>query len=855
MKVMKVVKRDGRLEDVQFDKIFRRIQKLSKGLNNVDVISVSKSVVSGLFDKVTTRQLDQLAMRTASNLSTFHTDYDQLAARLAVNNLHKETSADFAETMEILYSRVDDKGQPKPFLNDDFMKIVRKHKKAINAEIVHKRDYDFDFLGIATLIHRYLSKDSSGQVVERPQHMWMRVALGIHGNDIAAAFDTYEKMSKKMMTHATPTLFNAGTTREQMSSCFLLSIDQDSIIGDNYDKGESAKGIFKTINDCAALSKLAGGIGVHIHKIRSAGTPIYGTGGISDGIVPMVKMFDSTAWYVNQGGRRKGSFAMYLTVTHPDIYDFLDLKRNTGKDEIRARNLFYAVWVPDLFMERVRKDEDWTLMDPMLCPGLDDLYGEEFKELYERYEREGKGSRTVKAQHLYRKIIEIQIETSMPYMIYKDHINNKSNQKNVGTIQSSNLCAEIAIVSNSEEVGTCNLASVALPAFVEGKTRVRFNHKKLHEVVKQAVRNLNKVIDVNYYPIKESQTSNMRHRPIGLGVQGLADTFLKMRINWDTPEAFKLNQEIFETMYHAALESSLELAKEKGPYSTFEGSPSSQGILQYDMWFESMKKNWEDLEGRTFFDWKNPHKCATAEEYYCSKRYDWLGLKEEIKTHGLRNSLLLALMPTASTASILGNTEGFEPVPGAFYKRHVLSGEFIRSNKFLVKELQDLGIWDDLMRQRIIADDGSIQRISKIPEETRKLFRTVWEIPQKALMELSAARGAFICQTQSFNIYMKKPTIRALSSAHAHSHRLSMKTGMYYLRSLSAGSAQKFTIDVKVENEVLNEKTRFKKAKEALLEKGFSEEDMKHWSREQIIEAGGQKEEEEGDEECLMCSG
>ena len=853
---MKVVKRDGRLEEVRLEKITKRISGMTRNLNNVEAFLIAQRVIGGLYDGVTTSELDELAVKTAANLSTTHPDYDSLAARLCISMLHKETKADFAETMEDLYNREDKHGNHRPYVNENFIKVIRKHKQAINAEIIYRRDYDFDYLGIETLKKSYLAK-LNGKIVERPQHMWMRVSLGIHGYDLEAAFDTYHKMSKKMMTHATPTLFNAGTVGENLISCFLLSIDSDSIVGENYESEGKIGGIYKTLADCAAISKMAGGIGIHVHKIRSAGVPIYGTGGMSNGLVPMLKAFDSTASYVDQGGgRRKGSFAIYLTPSHPDIFEFLDLKKNIGKDEIRCRNLFYGLWIPDIFMERVKENGQWTLMDPVMCPGLEDCHSEEYKELYLKYEEEGKGQRTVPAQELFRKILETQIETSMPYMCYKDAANRKSNQQNLGVIQSSNLCAEIYEISNSEEIAACNLASLALPAFVEGEKRIRFNHKKLHLATKRATFNLNKVIDVNQYPVIEAKTSNSKHRPIGIGVQGLADVLLKMKINWDSQEAYKLNLEIFETMHHAALEASMEAAIKDGPYSTWEGSPASKGQLQYDLWFKDVKKRYPLFKNSTSFEWKDPETCETAEEYYCSDRYDWADLKEKIKENGLRNSLLIALMPTASTASILGNIASFEPIQSNIYKRNVLSGEFIRVNKYLVAELQRLDLWNDRMKQRIIAAEGSVQDIKEIPEDVRKLFRTVWEISQKALIELSAARGAFVCQSQSFNLYFKDATFRKLSSAHMYGWMMGNKTGSYYIRQQASRQAQKFTVDVEIQKELeqnRNDEADYQKARQILLERGFSEEDLSKWDRKTIIANGIEACSIDGDEDCLMC--
>lgn len=852
---MQVKKRDGRLEEVRLEKITQRIDSLSKDLN-IEPIIVSQQVVSGLYDKVTTKELDDLAVKTAANLATSHPDYDKLAARISISMLHKETTASFSDTMEKLYSRIDKNGNKRPFVTGEYIDLVRKHKKAINAAIVYNRDYLFDYLGIETLKRSYLAK-INGSIVERPQHMWMRVALGIHGNDISAAFETYNCMSQKFFTHATPTLFNSGTAKNSMISCFLLEIDDDSICGDksNIDKGVP-RGIFKTVFDCARISQLAGGIGVHIHKIRSAGAPIYGTGGVSNGLVPMLKVFDSTANYVDQGGsKRKGSFAFYLNPAHPDLFEWLDLKKNQGKDEIRSRNLFYGLWVSDLFMRRVKEDGNWTFMDPMICPGLEDVWGEDYEALYKKYEDEERGQRTVKARDVWRKILETQIETSMPYILYKDACNRKSNQKNIATIKSSNLCCEIIEVSTPEETASCNLGSLALPMYINSDKT--FNHRKLHDNAKIIIKNLNKVIDVNFYPIPEAKNSNMRHRPIGLGIQGLADVFMTLGVNWDSQEAFELNKEIFETIYHGALEASVELSKEFGPYSTYEGSPASRGELQYDMYFSEIKEKWhKEIKDKVFFKWQDPWLFKTAEDYFCSDRYDWRDLKKRILKHGLRNSLLIALMPTASTASILGNTESFEPVTTNIYKRNVLSGEFIRINKHLVKDLQEINLWNDQIKQRIIANEGSIQAIDEIPENLKKLYRTVWELSQKPLIELSAARGAFVCQSQSFNLYIKNPDFGKLTSALFHGWSMGLKTGSYYIRQKSVRQAQKFTVDANIEKSTLgNDEGDYQQGLKILQDKGFSQEEIDKMDRKAVISMAAELCSLDDPEGCIMCSG
>lgn len=846
---MQVRKRDGRVEEVKLEKITQRIDSLSKKLD-VEPMRIAQQVISGLYDGVTTTELDQLAIKTAANLATTHPDYDTLAARIAISMIHKETEASFSETMEKLYQRKDQDGVHRPYVSKEFIKIIRKHKKAINSEIVYKRDYLFDYLGIETLKRSYLSR-ISGKIIERPQHMWMRVSIGIHGKDILdgkrgalnAAFDTYDKMSRKLFTHATPTLFNAGTAKPQLSSCFLLEIDADSICGDEEDimKGHH-KGIYKTVSDCARISQMAGGIGIHVHKIRSGGSPIYGTGGISNGLVPMLRVFDSTANYVDQGGgRRKGSIAVYLEPWHADVMEWLDLKRNTGKDEVRARNLFYALWIPDLFMKRIEDDENWTLMDPNTCKGLSDTYGSDFEKLYTKYESEGKGQRTIKARTLWQKILETQIETSMPYMMYKDAVNRKSNQKNLGTIKSSNLCAEICEYTSREEAAVCNLGSVSLPSFVEGQTRIRYNHAKLHEAVKTLTKNLNKVIDVNYYPIPETKTSNMRHRPIGLGVQGFADVLWKMKLNWDDEQTRILNREIFETIYHAALEASMEVAKKEGPYSSFKGSPASEGLLQYDLWFAEMEEKPKD---------------KTAEDVFCSERYDWADLKDKIKKHGLRNSLLVALMPTASTSSILGNSESFEPVQYNIYKRNVLSGEFIRINKYMVNDLRELDLWDETMKQRIIAAEGSIQHIEEIPEDIKKLYRTVWELSQKPLIDLMVDRSAFVCQSQSFNLSIQDPTFAKLTSAHFYAWKKGSKISSYYVRRSTMRKAQKFTVDTEIEKSANgNDETNYQQGRKILEEKGFSIEEINKMQRDLVISTAQEMCSLDDPEGCIMCSG
>ncbi len=840
---LKVIKRDGREEPVKLDKITKRIAAQSKGLSNVEPFTIAQKVIAGLYPNVTTKELDDLAIKTAANMATTHPDYDTLAARLTASVLHKETKTKFSEVMEDLFNRIDSFGNARPGVSEEFINIVRKHDKALDAEIIHKRDYDIDYLGLQTLKRSYLQK-LNGKIVERPQHLFMRVAIGIHGKDIPAAIDTYDKISRKLFTHATPTLFNAGTNKPQLASCFLLHMDADSI-----------DGIYKTLTDCAKISQLAGGIGLHIHNIRASGSPIYGTGGTSNGIVPMARVFDATMSYIDQGGgKRKGSCALYLSPWHADIFEWLDLKKNTGKDEVRARNLFYGLWVNDLFMQRVEDDAEWSLFDPNTAPGLAEVHSEEFEALYTRYEEEGKAFRTVKARELWKKILDLQIETSMPYIMYADSCNKKSNQQNLGTIKSSNLCTEIIEYTSPDEIAVCNLSSICLPQFVEGKTRLTFNHKKLHEIVKTAVVNLNRVIDVNFYPLPETERSNLRHRPIGVGVQGLADVFIKMNASWDSLEAFKINREIFETVYHAAVEASIDEAEEHGPYETYEGSPASQGKLQYDLWFEDRQAR--GLEPSEFEASLARRNFQTAEDFYCgSGRYDWQALKQRLAQHGMRNSLLLAPMPTASTANIMGNTEGIEPIPSNIYKRNVLSGEFVRVNKYLVRDLQERDLWNEEMKQRIIAAEGSIQPIDDIPDEIKEKYRTVWEIKQRHIIDLAADRGAFICQSQSLNIYMPNPTFAKLTSMHFYGWKKGLKTGSYYIRQQAARQAQKFTVDVNIEKGTSeNSEKAYQQSIDILLQSGWSEEDLADFSREDILTlARGACNAGNDDGECIPC--
>ncbi|NNF35874.1 MAG: ribonucleoside-diphosphate reductase subunit alpha [Saprospiraceae bacterium] len=755
---MQVIKRSGKKENVSFDKITARVKKLCYGLNQdyVDPIEIAKKVIQGLYDGVSTTELDNLAAETAATMATKHPDYALLAARIAVSNLHKNTSKSFTKTMRDLYDYVDPKtGDKAGLISDLTMKVVEKNCERLDSAIIYDRDYSFDFFGFKTLERSYLLRMDK-KVVERPQHMLMRAAVGIHGDDIDAAIETYNLMSEKWFIHATPTLFNAGTPKPQLSSCFLLSMTDDSI-----------SGIFETLSRCASISQSAGGIGLSIHNIRAQGSYIKGTGGTSNGIVPMLRVYNDTARYVDQGGgKRKGAFAVYLEPWHADIFDFLELKKNHGKEEMRARDLFYAMWIPDLFMERVKQNGEWSLFCPNEAPGLYDSYGGDFEALYHKYEQEGRARKTIQAQDLWFSILESQIETGTPYILYKDAANKKSNQKNLGTIRSSNLCTEIMEYTSPDEVAVCNLASISLPKFV--KKDGTYDFDKLHDITKVITRNLNKIIDINYYPIKEAENSNFRHRPIGIGVQGLADAFILMRMPFDSPEAKQLNKDIFETIYHAALEESAELAQRDGAYKTFKGSPASKGVLQFDMW---------DVKP--------------------SDRYDWKGLKGIIKKTGLRNSLLLAPMPTASTSQILGNNECFEPYTANIYTRRTLSGEYIVVNKHLLEDLIGLGLWDDEMKQRLMAANGSIHEFPDVPQHIKDLYKTVWEISQKVIIDQAADRGAYICQSQSLNLFVENPNFGKLSSMHFYAWQKGLKTGMYYLRSKAAVDPIKFTLDEK----------------------------------------------------------
>ena len=755
---MFVVKRDGHTEPIMFDKITARIRKLNYGLNPlVDPVRVAMRVIEGLYDGVTTSELDNLAAEIAATMTTSHPDYAQLAARISVSNLHKNTKKSFSSTMKDLYEYVNPRtGKKAPLLSDEVYKIISENAEKIDSNIIYNRDFGYDFFGFKTLERSYLLK-LNGQIVERPQHMLMRVSIGIHMNDLESAFETYELMSKRFFTHATPTLFNSGTPKPQMSSCFLLAMKDDSI-----------DGIYDTLKQTAKISQSAGGIGLSIHNVRATGSYISGTNGTSNGIVPMLRVFNDTARYVDQGGgKRKGSFAIYVEPWHADIFAFLELKKNHGKEEMRARDLFYAMWLSDLFMKRVEENTTWTLMCPNECPGLYSCHGEEFEKLYTKYEREGKGRKTIKARELWDKILESQIETGTPYMLYKDSANRKSNQKNLGTIRSSNLCTEIMEYTSEDEVAVCNLASIALPMFIKDGA---FDHEELFRVTKTVTKNLNRVIDRNYYPVIEAENSNLRHRPIGLGVQGLADAFIKLRLPFTSEEAKKLNQEIFETLYFAAVTASAEEAKIDGPYKTYKGSPMSKGEFQHNMW--GVKD--DELSGR----------------------WDWKALKAEVKKHGVRNSLLVAPMPTASTSQILGNNECFEPYTSNIYTRRVLSGEFIVVNKHLLEDLVNLGLWNEDMKQELMQANGSIQNIEGIPSDIKELYKTVWEMSMKDIIDMSRHRGYFIDQSQSLNLFMEGATMAKLTSMHFYAWKSGLKTGMYYLRTKSAVDAIKFTLNV-----------------------------------------------------------
>merc|ERR1712038_1854288 len=799
---MVVLKRDGRSETVHFDKITSRIEKLCYGLASeyLDIPAITLKVINGLYPGVTTVELDNLAAEMAATMTTKHPDYAVLAARIVVSNLHKETKKQFSEVISDLYNmKQEATGKPIPMISETHYKIIQDNKDRLDAAIVYDRDFQYQYFGFKTLERSYLLK-IDGKVVERPQQMLMRVSVGIHGEDIEAAVETYDLLSKKLFTHASPTLFNAATPRPQLSSCFLLTMASDSI-----------EGIYDTLKQCALISKSAGGIGLNIHNIRASGTYIAGTNGNSNGLMPMLRGFNNTARYVDQGGnKRPGAFAIYLEPWHADVFDFLDLKKNHGKEEQRARDLFYALWIPDLFMKRVEGDGQWSLMCPHECPGLHEVWGDKFEELYIKYEKEGRAKKTIKAQKLWYAIIESQIETGTPYMLYKDSCNRKSNQQNLGTIKCSNLCTEIVEYSAPDEVAVCNLASIAVNAFV--KADKTFDFDKLKMVSKVVTKNLNRIIDVNFYPVVEARNSNMRHRPIGIGVQGLADAFILMRFPFESEEAQLLNKQIFETIYFGAMEASCEIAEVQGTYETYEGCPVSKGIFQFDMW---------DV-------------TPTA-------LHDWAALKAKVKKHGIRNSLLLAPMPTASTAQILGNNEGIEAYTSNIYSRRVLSGEFQIVNPHLLRDLTERDLWDDEMKNEIISRNGSIQDINEIPKDIRDLYKTVWEVSQKTILKMAADRGAFIDQSQSLNVHVAEPNYGKLTSMHFYGWQAGLKTGMYYLRTKAAASAIQFTVD----------KTKLKKANENPKE-GIDINEAKEAAKKEYEEAALICSIQNKDD-CLMC--
>ena len=768
---MNVVKRNGECEPVSFDKVLMRIQTAATGLE-VNPTLIAQRTLLRIYDGVKTSELDELASQLSISLMTTNLDYGTLASRIAISNHHKNTSDKFTDVVfELSQQTVAKTGEIISNVSEELVALCQKYGDQINAKIDYERDYLFDYFGFKTLEKlQYLLRNTKGKTLERPQHLIMRVSLALWGSvNLDQAFETYDLLSQKLFIHATPTNFNAGTPRQQMSSCFLLAMKEDSI-----------PGIYDTLKDCAIISKNSGGIGLHIHNIRAKGALIKGSNGTSNGIVPMLRNFNDTARYCDQGGgKRNGSFAIYLEPWHADVEDFLRLKLNTGSEEERCRDLFYALWLPDLFMERVEQNLPWTLFCPSEAPGLADVYGEEFKKLYEKYEQEGRGRKQIDAQKLWFKVLDSQIETGTPYLLYKDACNIKSNQKNLGTIKSSNLCTEVVQYSNPEETAVCNLASIALPSYVENKV---FNYDKLRQVVKVAIKNLNRVIDINYYPTVETKTSNMRHRPVGLGVQGLADVFALLRAPWESEKAAEINQRIFEHMYFAAVESSCEIAQVEGPYSTFQGSPMSKGIFQYDMW---AKANGDAIVPLT-------HRDHTL---------DWDSLKARVVQHGVRNSLMVAPMPTASTSQILGFNECVEPFTSNIYTRRTLAGEFIVINKYLMKDLEKLGVWNEMMKQQIIARNGSVQGIDQIPESIQKLYKTSWEIKQKVLIDMAASRGAFICQSQSLNLFVADPNYAKLTSMHFYGWKQGLKTGIYYLRTRAPVMAQKFTIDPDLQKE------------------------------------------------------
>ena len=787
---MKVVKRNGHEEPVSFDKVLQRIRKASKGLQ-VNPDSLSQQVLARIYDGVKTSELDELTAQLSASLSTTHPDYGVLASRIAVSNHQKNTDSSFTKTVIALANQIDPKTQEHvSYVSDELVSVVKEHGTEIDARIDYTRDYLFDYFGFKTLEKSYLLRSSEHKILERPQHLWMRTSLALWSNDLKRAFETYDYMSQKYFTHATPTLFNAGTRKQQLSSCFLLSMNDDSI-----------QGIYKTLGDCAMISKHAGGIGLHLHNVRARGSLIKGTNGTSNGIVPMLRVFNNTARYVDQGGnKRNGSFAMYLEPWHADVEDFLRLKNNTGAEEERARDLFYALWIPDLFMKRVEENGTWSLFCPNEAPGLADVYGDEFEALYCKYEAEGRYRKQVSAQKLWFEVLDTQIETGTPYLLYKDAANKKSNQQNLGVIKSSNLCCEIIEYSSPTETAVCNLASIGLPTFIKDDTITHedsitfkekvFDFEKLRKVVKIVVRNLNRVIDINYYPTEETQRSNMRHRPVGLGVQGLADVFALLKLSWESTDAFNLNKKIFEHIYYAALEASCEAAKKDGPYETFSGSPASKGQLQFDLW--SVVPS-QDLE--------------------------WDKLKKQIQKYGLRNSLLVAPMPTASTSQILGFNECFEPFTTNIYTRRTLAGEFVVINKYLLKDLISLNLWNDEIKQAIVEHNGSIQNVSSIPNHLKPIYKTGWELSQKVLIDMAVSRGAFICQSQSLNLFVADPNYAKLTSMHFYAWKQGLKTGCYYLRTKAPVAAQKFTIEPKMIPPVESDESKKKRERKELLDK------------------------------------
>ena len=768
---MYVTKRSGKTEIVSFDKILKRIKTIGQETYDIPVphlqhslkinyTSLAMKVIDQLYNNISTTKIDELSAEQCASMASIHPDYGTLATRLIIANHGKKTSSMFVDTMSKLYMNKDKHGNHSPLITDDMMITARTYEDELNSLCNYNRDFLIDYFGFKTLERAYLMK-VNGVIVERPQHMWLRVAMGIHGDDLEKIKETYELMSQKYFTHATPTLFNAGTPHPQLSSCYLIAMEDDSI-----------EGIYNTLKDCALISKWAGGIGLHIHNVRASGSDIRGTNGSSNGIVPMLRVFNHTAKYVDQGGgKRNGSFAMYMEPWHADIESFLDLRKNHGDEDLKARDLFYAIWMPDLFMERVKAGEDWTLMCPDECPGLSDVYGDAFNTLYTYYENVGKGRKTMKARDLWFQILDAQMETGTPYLLYKDAVNRKCNQKNLGTIKSSNLCCEITEYSDENETAVCNLASIALPAFIitDDDGNVKFDYLKLHSVARTVTYNLNKVIDVNFYPTKKTEYSNFRHRPVGIGVQGLADVFILLNLPFASDEAKEINLRIFQTIYHAALTESCEIAKRDGRYSTFDGSPASEGILQFDMWEV------------------DPNEKV--------KMYDWDALKEQIKTYGLRNSLLVAPMPTASTSQILGYNECIEPITSNIYSRRTIAGDFMVVNRYLMKDLMNLDMWNDKIKNNIVANNGSIQQIDIIPDDIKEKYKTVWEIPMRNLIDMAADRGAFVCQSQSLNLWLEDPTYNNLTSMHFYGWNKGLKTGIYYLRRRARHQAQQFTIE------------------------------------------------------------